>query len=65
MKRKHVVDYCAECDEPIYEEDKFIVAGDKIICEWCVSEMDSDDWIKTLNLEWQEAHYFEIAVDRE
>lgn len=63
--KKHVVDYCAECDEPIYEEDKILVAGDKVLCEECVAEMDGPDLAKALGYQWQEAHYFEIAGDRE
>lgn len=61
--KKRIVDYCSECDEPIYEEDKILYAGDKVLCEDCVAEMDSNDWIDVFKLNWEEAHYYEGARD--
>ena len=65
MKR-NIVDMCAECDKPIYEEDKILrVTGGKIIHEECAKDMDANDWSELLGFEWETAHTWDGARDCE
>ena len=37
-EEEEIMDYCAECDEPIYDGDNYVLLDDgRILCESCAA----------------------------
>lgn len=41
----HIVFYCERCENPIYPGERYAAVCDAIICEDCLSDMTSAEWM--------------------